>query len=1170
MRSIRVAVCQIECHPALYTGGVAPLEEPFNPVNVSLSGLSMRGLQVNALQGICRREYLGWQQLRLESILKFLGDLEPAPDVVLFPEGSIPIEDLLLIGKWSASTGANVLAGSHTPLFTAQAKAIYRQIGLPNRRLTQLRETGNRQVLPLVRSGKVALIRKRLLSPFERSSIPESPQPILPIESVEIQLRSGSIQILPLICSEALQIPKIVGQPELIAIISYDAKPSQFTPFCTQQVNNRRTVAYCNDGRYGGSDILAIRDDRVSDWFRSAFPGGLPVGDAIIVADVDLDVTTVEVGTASPRSSIRWIRVSAVVAQSSAEGEVAQALETIRKLPEAAAKAAELRTILDSISATGLQQAKLKHLYHTESRGIPSEDLWTAIGSDVVIPNASGLRDLESNLADTSRNELMKLLSSRVAKNAIIAQELVEFLSRCQTIGVKRVYSIDTSPERPQFVVNRDAEAREICSFLDDRTMSVLEVTGLEQIGKSSVIDKALAQSGIRGVLHVPLSATSSPDYLLFALVKTLSEKPAPPYAKPVEVAKGDAIRQALSRLKVVIFHDSHFLLQGPTWRDPELLEVLKGIVTTAGACDVKIVFEGRQPIASELVSPNSRKPIRVQGLCGAKRDFGISLFDAQLRRVGLSPDATEQQQKIVVVERLGGHPVAIALAADIYFEEGLESLEKTIGERGGSVFRFIDKLVRALDLGEEARTILSLLSLARTALPRSALLGAVTFPAAPTLRDLILLGCVEVTQEGHIEIAGVVRGYFSSAELDPALSKKFHSAAARAFDDLAKQSRTNVAFAIEAEYHAGVAGIRVDSSTNLIDGALATARELYQRQEYEKAAEVLGPLLSRNRTKDTLRLAAQVAMRRNRLVEALDFAKEVFRRDPSDTDLLTQLARIALTQHQSDRVAKELVAIARRAGVEDVSILVVEGRLLLRDGELLLAEDVFTKARQRTERNPWPFYYLGLTYMRLGRMDDAITVLHEGQEFAYEVNTTRRAALNAIEVKLGLAYLFTDRVDLAAPIIENLVEVDPESPEVIQAYAALTIKRDGVAKAHEALARLSKAKIKGGPGRCQFHLIYGLFYLGIGDSSRAATEFSMAHAADRANVFVMMNGARTLYDLALARWTDGDDVYKTYVNQCAELVQRILEFDPDNSEGVSLMNALHQRFGKDLGQRPT
>ncbi len=555
MRIIRIAVCQIECHPALYTGGVGPLEEPFNPENVSLSGLSMRGLQVDALQGICRREYLRWQQVRLESILKFLGDLEPAPDVVLFPEGSIPIEGLKLIGEWSASTGTSVLAGSHTPLFTAEAKAIYRQIGLPIRRLTQLRETGNRQVLPLVRSGKVALIRKRLLSPFERSSIPESPQPILSIETVEIQLRSGGIQILPLFCSEALQIPEIHGQPELIGIISYDAKPSQFTPFCTQQVSNRRTVAYCNDGRYGGSDILAVRDDRVSDWFRSAFPGGLPVGDALIVADVDLDVKAVEVGTASPKSSITWTRIAAVVFQSSAEGEIAQALEAIRKLPEPAAKAAELRAILDRIPPTGLQGAKLKYLYQTESRGIPSEDLWSVIGTDVVIPHASSLRDLESNLANTSRDELMKLLSSRAAKNATIAQELVEFLGRCQTIGVKQAYSVDTSPERRQFVVDRDAEAREICSFLDDRTMSVLEVTGLEQVGKSSVIDKALAQSGIRGVLHVSLSATSSADYLLFALIKTCSEQPAPPYPKPVDVAHGDAIRQAISRLKVVIFH---------------------------------------------------------------------------------------------------------------------------------------------------------------------------------------------------------------------------------------------------------------------------------------------------------------------------------------------------------------------------------------------------------------------------------------------------------------------------------------------------------------------------------------------------------------------------------------------------------------------------------------
>jgi hypothetical protein len=184
------------------------------------------------------------------------------------------------------------------------------------------------------------------------------------------------------------------------------------------------------------------------------------------------------------------------------------------------------------------------------------------------------------------------------------------------------------------------------------------------------------------------------------------------------------------------------------------------------------------------------------------------------------------------------------------------------MGKRTGSVFRFIDNLVRALNLSEEAKTVLALLSLARTALPRSALLSAVQFPAGPVLRDLILLSCIEVTGDALIEIAGVVRDYFDSADLDPALVKKFHTAAARAFEEIAKQSNANVSFAVEAEYHAGVAGVRVDSSTNLMDAALATARELYRRQEYERASEILDSLLKRQRTKDALRLAAQVAMR--------------------------------------------------------------------------------------------------------------------------------------------------------------------------------------------------------------------------------------------------------------------------------------------------------------------
>ena len=93
MKTFRIAVCQIESHPANYFGYTAPLEEPFitRPDTASLALLSTKGLEVSQLQSVCLREYTEWSKGRFSSIIDFLKAIEPAPDIVLFPEGSVPL-----------------------------------------------------------------------------------------------------------------------------------------------------------------------------------------------------------------------------------------------------------------------------------------------------------------------------------------------------------------------------------------------------------------------------------------------------------------------------------------------------------------------------------------------------------------------------------------------------------------------------------------------------------------------------------------------------------------------------------------------------------------------------------------------------------------------------------------------------------------------------------------------------------------------------------------------------------------------------------------------------------------------------------------------------------------------------------------------------------------------
>lgn len=471
---------------------------------------------------------------------------------------------------------------------------------------------------------------------------------------------------------------------------------------------------------------------------------------------------------------------------------------------------------------------------------------------------------------------------------------------------------------------------------------------------------------------------------------------------------------------------------------------------------------------------------------------------------------------------------------------------------------------MKNLELTDEEHLILKLFGLARADVPREVVIESLALPSTASIRNLLALGVLEIGRFGMLRVAAVLREFFDPADLLPEQIKSFHKSAALALAEISKTRQDDLAVGVEAEYHAGLAGIDSPINTRLIDGALGSAQGLYDSQKYDQAGVILDSLLRSRRQTDILRLAALVAARRNRLQDALEYAKEVFRRNRRDTWLLAELAKIALTQSQ-DHIAEELISIARNAHIEDVSILIVEGRMYLRRKEFGRAETVFLRAKQLTDRNPWPFFFLGRTYMQLGRLEDAVDVLYDGEIFIHDSKSRNLRALQAIKTQLGLAYLFLDDLDLAAPIIDSLFEEDPNRPEIIRAYAALTIKREGISEAHEALRHLEKAKIRTRLDRCQFHLLYGLFYLGIGNRTAANLEFAKAHAADRQNVFVMIKQARTLFELAKELWIDGNDTYVDFVKDCASLVRQILKFDIDNEYGMELLNDLRTIFGKEV-----
>ena len=99
---------------------------------------------------------------------------------------------------------------------------------------------------------------------------------------------------------------------DIVAILGYDPKPEHFFGYIRQQTFNQCIAALCNDGHFGGSFIFTAEDNRRPEWLNQAFPSGLPPGDSILIADVDLETRAVEVGTANPSPLMKLGRRSAI------------------------------------------------------------------------------------------------------------------------------------------------------------------------------------------------------------------------------------------------------------------------------------------------------------------------------------------------------------------------------------------------------------------------------------------------------------------------------------------------------------------------------------------------------------------------------------------------------------------------------------------------------------------------------------------------------------------------------------------------------------------------------------------------------------------------------------------------------------------------------------------
>jgi hypothetical protein len=229
-------------------------------------------------------------------------------------------------------------------------------------------------------------------------------------------------------------------------------------------------------------------------------------------------------------------------------------------------------------------------------------------------------------------------------------------------------------------------------------------------------------------------------------------------------------------------------LLERGSWRDELAPRVLAALAEQARLVGTKLLLGTSRELPVELTDASIRRRIRVSGIDRGRVDAGGSIFETQLRRVGLDPSGIPRRDKELVVNRLGGHPAAIAFAADTSFDHGLATLLRDLGQLKGFSLHYVDRLVTRLDLSGDEKRILQLLGLARGSIPREVVLASADFAASSDIRNLIALGAIDVTPQDQLEIAGILRYYFSADDVPENLRRAFHTAAADALEVVLKK----------------------------------------------------------------------------------------------------------------------------------------------------------------------------------------------------------------------------------------------------------------------------------------------------------------------------------------------------------------------------------------------
>lgn len=746
---MRLIACQLECHPAFYRDRLACLEEPFMPESykASLSYLGSLGIPITMMQESFKEEYLKWHKERLQQLLKHPLMQEDIPCLIVFPEGSIPVDCLQMLHEFAKSKNAIVIAGSHTILDTVKAKQIYSALGKAD--AFHKRHTHYHDAAFIFEQDKIHEQKKQGVSPFDRVDTSALTTHRVTLHPIPMRIGSALVKTVSLVCADALQLPNIKGDYDIVSIISYESQPTHFDSFIGTQVGNNKMAIYCNDGKFGGSSINFPLGKRPISWlFEAPLNGKLPKGEALLILDVPIGKLATEVGIFSPEAQHQVKLFSSITYRHSTRGdqEVSSELYEIEGIPNNQVRNSRIDSILRKRQYNNIQKHRLDYLLELSRTGTDAKDVWAAYGHDIIL-DLKGLNDLEAEFAEICNEKLLNTFVDGYLEPQSL-ESLQVFLRTCRSRiptlrqGVPSISSIVSLGKIDN--INREEEIRKLLGFLDSGKDWLLEVTGLPQIGKSAVIETALGRTSFRRIKKIPLFNTSTAEYIIAEITGKSKDSFA---LGSKDLRNYTEFQDSIKDWEVLWLENCHQLVLSEIWKSPDIEKTIKNIASSGESKHEKpkIIFESSFTLPFDFRDPSILSKIRIGGFERDLIKHGVAILDRQLRRLGLNPSDITEETKFQLVKDLGGHPMAIIFCADAIYDEGLsEVIDAT--RRGTGFYReMTDRILSMLSLSENDKRLLRILSGCRIEVSRDAVSATCDFSATEHITNLVRLCLIDV-----------------------------------------------------------------------------------------------------------------------------------------------------------------------------------------------------------------------------------------------------------------------------------------------------------------------------------------------------------------------------------------------------------------------------------------